>query len=167
MTDLRARQQPLKQRYRDDPASARTTFRVRGDLDLDNVVCRIETGRGPVIAAGLHEMAGGDGSWACSGDLLLEALVGCAGVTFCAVATSMGLDIAGGEIVAEGDLDFAGTLGVIREAPVGFTAIRLNIGIKSSAEDAELRKLCLLTERYCVVAQSLNVRPTVEFHRMA
>jgi len=169
MTDgeLKALQAPHKERYRTDPASAFATLTARGELDRDRIVCRIPTGRGAVIEAGLHEMAGGDGSCACSAQMLLEALVGCAGVTLCAVATAMNIAIASGEVIAEGDVDFRGTLGVSRETPVGFTAIRLRIALATTAEDSSLAKLGQLTERYCVVAQSLAVRPTVEVTRIA
>lgn len=169
MTDqqLRAIQAPLKDRYRAEPATALATLRVSGTLDLPHLVCRIETGRGVLTNAGLHPMAGGDGSFACSADMLLEALVGCAGVTLCAVATAMNLPITAGTMTAEGDLDFRGTLGVSRDAPVGFTAIRLLVDLDTTADDAVLAKLGQLTERYCVVAQSLNeaARPQVTCRR--
>lgn len=168
MTDgeLKALQAPLKERYRSEPATALATLTARGELDQGRIVCRIPAGGGAVIEAGLHEMAGGDGSCDCSAQMLLEALVGCAGVTLCAVATAMNIAIASGAVVAEGDLDFRGTLGVSRETPVGFTAIRLRIALATAAEDSSLTKLGQLTERYCVVAQSLAVRPTVEVTRI-
>lgn len=161
--ELRALQAPLKDRYRQDPAAAQATLTIRGALDVSRLVCRLETGRGPVVEAGLHPLAGGDGRCACSADMLLEALVGCAGVTLCAVATALAIPIASGSIVAEGDLDFRGTLGVSKEAPIGFTAIRLRIALETTADDAQLDKLAKLTERYCVVAQSLSAaaRPQV------
>jgi uncharacterized OsmC-like protein len=169
MTDqeLRALQAPLKERYKTDPAAARKTITIRGMLDLPRLACRIETGRGPVTEAGLHPLAGGDGPFACSADMLLEALVGCAGVTLSAVATAMNIPIAAGAIVAEGDLDFRGTLGVAKDAPVGFSAIRLRLELNTTADDATLEKLAKLTERYCVVAQSLSdaARPTVTWQR--
>ena len=165
--ELRALQAPLKERYRQDPAAAHADITVRGTLDLPRLACRIETGRGPVTEAGLHPMTGGDGSFACSADMLLEALVGCAGVTLCAVATALGIPVAGGTLTATGDLDFRGTLGVSREAPVGFSAVRLLCELDTTADDAQLAKLAQLTERYCVVAQSLSeaASPTVECRR--
>lgn len=170
MTDqqLRSLQAPLKDRYRTDPAAAQATIVVRGTLDLPRLACRIETGRGPVTEAGLHPLAGGDGSFACSADMLLESLVGCAGVTLSAVATAMNIPIAAGTLTAEGDLDFRGTLGVARDAPIGFTAIRLRIDLQTAADDAQLEKLARLTERYCVVAQSLSeaARPQVICRRI-
>jgi uncharacterized OsmC-like protein len=170
MTDheLRALQAPLKERYRDQPATAQATLTVQGTLDVDRLVCNIQTGRGPVTAAGLHPLAGGDGSFACSADMLLEALVGCAGVTACAVATALNIPITTGTLIAEGDLDFRGTLGVSKDAPIGFTAIRLRLELKTTADDAQLEKLAKLTERYCVVAQSLSdaAKPRVECRRV-
>ena len=166
--ELRALQAPLKDRYREDPATARATLTVRGALDVGRVVCRIETGRGPVTSAGLHPMTGGDGSWACSADMLLEALVGCAGVTLCAVATAMNIPVTGGTLMAEGDLDFRGTLGVSKESPVGFRAIRVTCALQTTADEGQLEQLAKLTERYCVVAQSLSesARPRVECRRV-
>lgn len=163
--ELRAIQAPLKDRYRTDPTSALATLRVTGTLDLPRLACRIDVGHGPVVEAGLHPYAGGDGTFKCSADMLLEALIGCAGVTLCAVATAMNLPITGGTIAAEGDLDFRGTLGVARDVPIGFTAIRLIIALDTTADDAQLTKLGQLTERYCVVAQSLNVHPVVTCRR--
>lgn len=167
MTDgeLKALQAPLKDRFRAEPESALATLRARGELDREHVVCQIATGFGPVVPAGLHEMAGGDGSFACSAQMLLEALIGCAGVTLCAVATAMNIHFESGAIVAEGDVDFRGTLGVSREVPVGFTAIRLKISLATTAEAAVLAKLGQLTERYCVVAQSLATRPEIQIER--
>ncbi len=165
--ELRALQALLKDRYRAEPATALATLRITGALDLPRLVCRIETGRGAITEAGLHPLAGGDGSFACSADMLLEALVGCAGVTLCAVATAMNIPILAGTMTAEGDLDFRGTLGVSRDAPVGFTAIRLLADLDTTADDALLGKLAQLTERYCVVAQSLNesAKPQVTCRR--
>lgn len=159
--ELKALQTPFKERYRQEPASALATIRVTGELDVPRLVCRIATGRGPVTEAGLHPMAGGDATLACSANMLLEALVGCAGVTFSAVATAMNVPIAGGTVTAEGDLDFRGTLGVSRDVPVGFLAIRLIIDVQSSDEPSRLEKAAQLTERYCVVAQSLSPKPVV------
>ncbi|MBB3189309.1 OsmC family protein [Halomonas cerina] len=151
---LRARQAPLKQKYRDDPDSALITLRAQGQLG-ENVTCRIETGRA-LVEAGLHRAAGGEGLLACSGDMLLEALVACAGVTLGAVATALGIDIQDGVIRAEGDLDFRGTLAVEKEAPAGFRAIRLYVDLKTQASEEELDTLLRLTERYCVVYQTLR-----------
>lgn len=164
---LRAVQAPLKDRYRNDPESAKKTLRVQGTLDLERIAVRIETGRGPLTEAGLHPMAGGNRSYACSADMLLEALIGCAGVTLCAVATAMSIPITAGTIAAEGDVDFRGTLGVSKDVPIGFMAIRLIIDLQTTADDATLEKLGKLTERYCVVAQSLSeaARPSVTIHR--
>mgnify|MGYP002623955814 FL=1 len=164
--DLRALQAPLKERFKSDPSAAQTTLSARGILDLERIVCRVQTGRGETTEAGLHPLSGGDGSWACSGDMLLESLVACAGVTFCAVATATATPLTAGEIVAEGDLDFRGTLGVSREAAVGFRAIRLRLRLESDADDAQLEKLSELTERYCVVAQSLRPAVTVAIERI-
>lgn len=165
---LRAAQAPLKDRYRTDPESAKKTLRVQGTLDLERIACRIETGRGSVTEAGLHPMAGGDRSFACSADMLLEALIGCAGVTLCAVATAMTIPIVAGTIAAEGDVDFRGTLGVSKDVPIGFMAIRLIIELQTTADDAVLEKLANLTERFCVVAQSLSeaARPSVMIRRV-
>jgi len=151
---LRALQAPLKQRYRDDPEAGVVTLRAEGSLG-DGVACRVETGRA-LVEAGLHPATGGTGREACSGDMLLEALVACAGVTLSAVATSLGLPLRGGRMTAEGDLDFRGTLGVSKEAPVGFRAIRLAVELDSEATPEERRKLLELTERYCVVYQTLR-----------
>ncbi|HEX5635282.1 MAG TPA: OsmC family protein [Gemmatimonadales bacterium] len=156
---LRARQAPLKERYRDEPGSALVTLRAEGALGQD-VTCRVETGRA-LVEAGLHPATGGSGLSACSGDMLLQALVACAGVTLSAVATSMGIALRGASLVAEGDLDFRGTLGVSREAPVGFREIRLRITLDTDAGDAERTKLLELTERYCVVYQTLARPPAL------
>lgn len=159
--ELRSVQAPLKERYREQPASARATLRTAGDLDVPSQVCRIHTGRSSTTAAGLHPLAGGDPKFACSAEMLLEALVGCAGVTLSAVATAMEIPITGGRIVAEGDLDFRGTLGISRDVPVGFTEVRLVVELETTAEQPQLEKLAQLTERYCVVAQSLSPKPIV------
>ena len=152
--ELRALQQPLKDAYRSDPASAVTTLRARGELGAEEVSCSVETGRALAVA-GLHPATGGDGTLACSGDMLLQALVACAGVTLRAVATSLGLDVAGGTVSAEGDLDFRGTLAVAKEAPVGFRAIRLSFDLDTGATQEQVSTLIKLTERYCVVYQTL------------
>ena len=153
--DLRALQQPLKEAYRSDPATAVITLRARGELGEESVSCSVETGQALAVA-GLHPATGGDGTLACSGDMLLQALVACAGVTLRAVATSLGIAIAGGTVRAEGDLDFRGTLAVAKDAPVGFTAIRLNFDLDTDASPDQLDTLLRLTERYCVVYQTLS-----------
>jgi uncharacterized OsmC-like protein len=153
-TALRAVQQPLKDTYRQDPQQAVITLSAQGELGDEGISCSVATGQA-LAKAGLHPATGGDGSLACSGDMLLQALVACAGVTLAAVATSLEIPIAGGSVHAEGDLDFRGTLGVSKEAPVGFTAIRLSFRIGTSADDAQLATLLKLTERYCVVYQTL------------
>src|SRR5262245_60904124 len=157
--ELRALQTPLKDRYREKPEAALVTLRASGRLG-ENVTCRVETGQA-LVAAGLHPATGGDGSLACSGDMLLEALVACAGVTLSAVATAVGVAVRGGTITAEGDLDVRGTLGVAAEAPVGFRAVRLSFELDTDATPDQQRKLLELTERYCVVLQTLRRPPTV------
>jgi len=152
--ELRALQAPLKQRYRDQPAAALVTLRAEGALG-ENVTCSVATGRA-LVEAGLHPATGGSGAFACSGDMLLEALVACAGVTLSAVATALGIEVRGGRLEAEGDLDFRGTLGVGGDAPVGFRQIRLFITIDSDASPGERQKLLELTHRYCVVYQTLR-----------
>jgi uncharacterized OsmC-like protein len=150
---LQAVQKPLKERYREEPAAARVTLRREGTLDEEQIACSVATGRA-LVEAGLHPATGGSGALACSGDMLLEALVACAGVTLRSVATSMELDVAG-TVRAEGDLDFRGTLAVDRETPVGFTSIRLGFELASDASKEDLAKLIERTERYCVVYQTL------------
>jgi uncharacterized OsmC-like protein len=157
--DLRALQAPLKRRYRDDPDAALVTLSAEGTLG-DGVSCSIGTGR-RLAEAGLHPASGGDGSQLCSGDLLLEALVACAGVTLQAVATSLGVELRSGRVRAEGDLDFRGTLGVDRAAPVGFAAIRLAFELDADAEPDELARVHELTERYCVVLQTIAGAPAI------
>ena len=152
-TELKSLQTPLKDSYREDPTSALVVLRADGKLDEEKIACKVDTGRA-LVEAGLHPATGGTGALACSGDMLLEALVACAGVTLRSVATSLELDVAG-SVHAEGDLDFRGTLGVDREAPVGFAAIRLRFDLASSASQEALDKLLELTERYCVVFQTL------------
>jgi uncharacterized OsmC-like protein len=151
---LRAVQEPLKDAYRQDPRQAVVTLRARGELGDEGITCSVDTGRALAVA-GLHPATGGDGSLLCSGDMLLEALVACAGVTLRAVATSLGVPVKGGTVQAEGDLDFRGTLAVDREAPVGFTSIRLSFELDSEASEEQLATLLRLTERYCVVFQTL------------
>jgi uncharacterized OsmC-like protein len=154
---LRSVQAPLKERYEDEPEAALVTLSADGTLG-EGVSCSVDTGRA-IAAAGLHPASGGDGSLLCSGDMLLEALAACAGVTLQAVATSLGIAVEAGTVHAEGDLDFRGTLAVDREAPVGFRAIRLSFQLESAASEEELATLLKLTERYCVVLQTLAVTP--------
>ena len=151
--ELRALQAPLKERYRDEPETALITLAADGTLG-EGVSCSVQTGRA-LAEAGLHPATGGDGSLACSGDMLLQALVACAGVTLRAVATSLGITVAGGTVRAEGDLDFRGTLAVAKDAPVGFTSIRLSFELDTAASKDQLDTLLRLTERYCVVYQTL------------
>jgi uncharacterized OsmC-like protein len=151
---LRAVQEPLKDAYRQDPQQAVVTLRARGELGEEGISCSVDTGRALAVA-GLHPATGGDGSLLCSGDMLLEALVACAGVTLRAVATSLGMTVTGGTVHAEGDLDFRGTLAVDREAPVGFTSIRLSFDLDTEASEEQIATLLRLTERYCVVYQTL------------
>ena len=153
-TRLKAIQAPLKERYRSDPQAARITLRAEGRLG-ENVSCSVATGRA-LVEAGLHPATGGSGELACSGDMLLEALVACAGVTMSAVATAIGVEIRAGTLHAEGDLDFRGTLGVDRGAPVGFSEIRLYADLDTSADAEKIADLLRLTERYCVVLQTLR-----------
>ena len=158
--DLRALQAPLKQQYRNDPGKAVVTLRASSSLASPGVSCRVETARARV-EAGLHPATGGSGLQACSGDMLLEALAACAGVTLRAVATALEIPVRGGTVEVEGDLDFRGTLGVSKEVPVGFQAIRLRLNLDSDATAEQLDTLRKLTERYCVVLQTLRVPPTV------
>ncbi len=157
---LRELQAPLKDRYREDPEAAVITLKADGSLDGEGITCSVDTGRA-LVEAGLHPATGGDGLSACSGDMLLEALVACAGVTLRAVATAIGVPLRGGTVRAEGDLDFRGTLGVDREAPVGFREIRLAFDIDSDADSEQIATLTKLTERYCVVYQTLRNSPPV------
>jgi uncharacterized OsmC-like protein len=154
---LRAVQAPLKERYEQEPEAALVTLKASGSLG-DGVSCSVDTGRA-LAEAGLHPASGGDGSLLCSGDMLLEALVACAGVTLRAVATSLGVAVESGSVRAEGELDFRGTLAVDRDAPVGFRAIRLDFDLDTDASEKELDTLLRLTERYCVVFQSLSTPP--------
>lgn len=159
---LRASQAPLKARYKEDPAAACLTLTARGTLDEKRVTCTIESGKSAPILAGLHPATGGTGAEACSGDMLLEALAACAGVTLKAVATAMGIGIRSGAVTAEGDLDFRGTLGVAKDAPVGFKAIRLHFELDSDASPEQLANLFRLTERYCVNYQTLTHPPAIQ-----
>ena len=156
---LRTLQAPLKERYRAEPDAALVTLSAAGELG-ENVSCSVRTGRA-IAEAGLHPATGGDGSLLCSGDMLLEALVACAGVTLQAVATSLDIPVGSGRVRAEGDLDFRGTLGVDREAPVGFSAIRLRFELDTDADEEQLATLRKLTERYCVVYQTLAGAPAL------
>jgi uncharacterized OsmC-like protein len=158
--ELRALQAPIKDRYRTDAEAAVVTLRAEGRIGED-VSCSVETGRA-LVKAGLHPASGGPGTHACSGDMLLQALVACAGVTLNAVATALGITVRGGEVRAEGDLDFRGTLGVAKDAPVGFRDIRLKFILDTDAERAQLEKLLQLTERYCVVYQTLRAAPSIK-----
>ena len=152
---LRAAQQPLKDAYRANPGEAVVTLRAHGQLGDQAITCSVATGQA-LAEAGLHPATGGDGSLACSGDMLLQALVACAGVTLRAVATSLQIPVAGGTVSAEGDLDFRGTLAVSKDAPVGFRAIRLSFDLDTSASAEQIQTLLRLTERYCVVYQTLS-----------
>jgi uncharacterized OsmC-like protein len=162
--ELRSVQTPLKERYKGRPETALITLRAKGRLG-EGVTCSVQTGKA-LVAAGLHPATGGDGLSACSGDMLLEALVACAGVTLNAVSTAIGVAIRNGEVRAEGDLDFRGTLGVAKDAPVGFQRIRLHFDLDTDASEEELSTLIRLTERYCVVYQTLRQPPeiTVSHH---
>jgi uncharacterized OsmC-like protein len=158
---LKALQAPIKQKYRDAPDSAVITLKAEGTVGAEGVTCKVDTGRA-LVEAGLHPAAGGDGMAACSGDMLLEALVACAGVTLRAVATAMNIDLRGGKVRAEGDLDFRGTLGVAKDAPVGFRSIRLTFDLDTDAGEEQLASLLKLTERYCVIYQTLRNPPAAE-----
>lgn len=161
--ELKAVQAPWKERYREAPETALITLRAEGRIG-DGVTCRIETGKA-LVAAGLHPATGGTGASACSGDMLLEALVACAGVTLNAVATALSIELRDAVLKAEGDLDFRGTLGVAKDAPVGFKAIRLQFILDTDASDEELATLLRLTERYCVVYQTLMHPPAIAVSR--
>lgn len=153
--ELRAVQAPLKQHYREDPDAGIVTLHAEGELDSAAVSCSVQTGRA-LVEAGLHPASGGDGTLACSGDMLLQALVACAGVTLRSVAVNRGIELTGGRVSAEGDLDFRGTMGVDRDAPVGFRAIRLRFEFEPALPDEELVPLLSTTERYCVVLQTIT-----------
>jgi uncharacterized OsmC-like protein len=160
-TALRALQAPLKDRYKKEPGAALVTLKANGTLDDAGIACKVETGRALALA-GLHPATGGSGMELCSGDMLLEALVACAGVTLKAVATALDIPLRAGRVSAEGDLDFRGTLGVAKDAPVGFAAIRLRFDIDTDAPQDKLDQLLKLTERYCVVYQTIRSGPAVE-----
>jgi uncharacterized OsmC-like protein len=158
---LRAMQAPIKERYKDDPKAALITLKAHGTLDDATIACKIETGRALAVA-GLHPATGGSGLELCSGDMLLEALVACAGVTMKAVATALDIPLKSGGVTAEGDLDFRGTLGVAKDAPVGFAQIRLRFDVDTDAPQDKLDQLLKLTERYCVVHQTIKNGPRVD-----
>ena len=157
-SDLKALQAPMKEKYRDAPESAVVTLKARGSIDDASIACKVETGRALAVA-GLHPATGGSGLELCSGDMLLEALVACAGVTLKAVATALEFQLAGANVLAEGDLDFRGTLGVAKDAPVGFREIRLSFDLDTGEPQERIDTLIKLTERYCVVFQTLNTPP--------
>ena len=157
---LRATQAPIKERYKSDPKAAFITLKANGSIDQDGIACKLETGR-QIAMAGLHPATGGSGLELCSGDMLLEALVACAGVTLKSVATAVEVPLRAGHVIAEGDLDFRGTLGVDKEAPVGFAEIRLRFDVETDAPQDKLDLLLKLTERYCVVYQTIKNGPKV------
>ncbi len=159
--ELRARQAPIKARFKDDPGSAIQAMRAEAQLVVSDQACRVETAAG-TVTAGLHPSAGGDGRDACAAEMLLQALVACAGTTLGAVATAMGVPVRGGTITAEGTLDFRGTLGVSKETPIGFTTIKVTYALDTDADPAQLDTLLKLTERYCVVYQTLKNPPAFE-----
>ena len=163
--ELRALQAPLKERYKEQPEAGLITLRAQGQLG-EGVTCSVETGRA-LVEAGLHPATGGSGLSACSGDMLLQALVACAGVTLNAVATALSIELRDANVLAEGDLDFRGTLGVAKDAPVGFKAIRLRFDLDTDSTEDQIGTLLKLTERYCVVAQSLRQPPTFSISRRA
>jgi uncharacterized OsmC-like protein len=159
--ELRAMQAPIKERYKSDPKTAFITLKAKGTLDDSSIACKVETGRA-LATAGLHPATGGSGLELCSGDMLLEALVACAGVTVKAVATALDIPLKSGNVSAEGDLDFRGTLGVAKDAPVGFAQIRLRFDLDTDAAQDKLDQLLKLTERYCVVYQTIKSGPPVD-----
>lgn len=160
---LRALQAPIKQQYRDDPSTARVVMHASGEVQSSQLTCLVDTSIGKV-AAGLHRAAGGTGEQACSGDMLLQALVACSGVTLSAVATAMGIELRSAHIAAQAEMDFRGTLGIDKSVPVGITSLSLNFKLESAAEDTQLKKLIELTERYCVVLQTLASPPQITTH---
>jgi len=163
--ELRSVQAPLKARYREDPDAALVTLKARGRIG-EGISCKVDTSKS-VVEAGLHPATGGSGLAACSGDMLLEALAACAGVTLSAVATSIGVNVFDGSVTAEGDLDFRGTLGVSKEVPIGFQRIRLLFDLETDATEDQLSTLIRLTERYCVVYQTLRCAPEIEVSHRA
>lgn len=164
-TELRSKQAPLKKKYNDNPDSAVITLKAKSKLG-DNITCKVDTGKA-IVEAGLHPATGGDGTAACSGDMLLEALTACAGVTLNAVATAIDVNLRDAEVYAEGDLDFRGTLGVSREAPVGFKSIRLTYKLDTDADSKQIDTLLKLTERYCVVYQTLTSSVQIKVNRIS
>jgi uncharacterized OsmC-like protein len=161
--ELRSIQAPLKDRYKEEPKAALVTLKANGNLG-EGITCKVQTGKA-LVEAGLHPATGGNGLSACSGDMLLEALVACAGVTLNAVATAIGVEIQNGTVQAEGDLDFRGTLGVVKDVPVGFQRIRLHFELETDASEEQLSTLLRLTERYCVVFQTLRQSPEMNISR--
>ena len=159
--ELRALQAPIKERYKSDPSAAVITLKAKGSIDNEGIACKVETGRA-LATAGLHPATGGSGLELCSGDMLLEALVACAGVTLKAVSTALDIPLKSGRVLAEGDLDFRGTLGVAKDAPVGFRDIRLTFEVETDAPQDKLDQLLKLTERYCVVYQTIKSGPPVQ-----
>jgi uncharacterized OsmC-like protein len=159
-TELKSLQTPLKEKYREQPETALVTLKAEGRVG-EGITCKVDTGK-KLVQAGLHPATGGDGSSACSGDMLLEALVACAGVTLGAVATALGIELRDAKVRAEGDLDFRGTLGVSKEVPVGFRAVRLHFDLDTDADEEQRATLIRLTERYCVVYQSLKTPAHIE-----
>ena len=157
---LKAKQAPLKAKYKEDAAAAQITMRASGELGSDTITCRVQSPEGE-INAGLHPLAGGQDDWACSGEMLLQSLVACAGVTLKAVATALEIPLRGGRVHAEGDMDFRGTLGVSRETPIGFQNIRLRFELDSDATSEQKQKLLSLTERFCVIYQTLKSPPAI------
>ncbi len=158
---LKAMQAPIKEKYREAPDAAVITLKARGEIDDASIACKVETGKALAVA-GLHPATGGSGAELCSGDMLLEALVACAGVTLKAVATALGIELRRGVVKAEGDLDFRGTLGVDKGAPVGFRTIRLAFEVDTDASQEQIDQLLKLTERYCVVFQTINTKPQLD-----
>jgi uncharacterized OsmC-like protein len=158
--ELRNLQAPFKTRYKEDPASALVTLKAAGKVNVDGITCNVQTPKG-ILEAGLHPATGGDGKSACSADMLLESLVACAGVTLGAVATAMSIPLRGATVTAEGDLDFRGTLGVSKEAPIGFKAIRLHYALDTDASAEQVASLLKLAERYCVIFQTLQKPPSI------
>jgi uncharacterized OsmC-like protein len=161
--ELRTLQAPLKTRYREDPSAGQVTLRAHATLGAEKITCQVATGQA-LVEAGLHPATGGDGLAACSGDMLLEALVACAGVTLRAVATALGVPVRGGTVTADGELDFRGTLGVSKEVPVGFSTIRLHFALDTDATPDQLSNLIKLTERYCVIYQTLQNPASLSVH---
>ncbi len=159
--ELKSVQAPLKTQYREEPEAARKTLSVTGQVNVESLICRLNTAAGPVDS-GLHPAAGGSGEEACSGDMLLEALIACAGVTFSAVATAMSIPIQSASITAEGVIDFRGTLGISKDVPIGFESIKLKFDVQSEAPQHQIEKLVELSERYCVILQTLRTPLTIE-----